>query len=140
MSQRVRSDLTVSSPIVKHRVYGKYLEIRTRDGQVFFIHQPSLIGYWVKSYVGAGIALIILGWTLLLTATYFTSKAGELADLMPILQALSLLLLFIGIILLFIKEHHTVIETSAGSRIFFRKGLSSEEINEIVKQLVEGNS
>jgi len=140
VSQRVRSDLTVYSPIVKHRVYGKYLEIRTKDGQVFFIHQPSLIGYWVKSYVGAGIALIILGWVLLLTTTYFTSEAGKLADLMPILQALSLLLIFIGIILLFIKERHTVIETSAGSRIFFRKGLSSEEINEIVKQLVEGNS
>jgi len=139
MSHYFRGDLTVDSPIVKYRVYGQYLGIRTRDGQVFFIYRPSFIGYWVKSYVGTGIVLIFLG-SFLLATTYAIEKLGELIGLRILLWFLSLFLLVVGAILIFIKERYMVIESSAGLRILFRKGLTDEEISEIVKQLVEGKT
>lgn len=138
------SEQVVESSIVRYRVLGEYLGIRTGDNNLYLFYKPSYIGMFVKSHSGAGAALVIIG-VLFLVFGYGLYQFETVPIGLNFLRLVgSILLVFgifffiIGIVLFFWKERFLLIETHGGTRIWFKNpGITDRDIGAIFSQFAE---
>ena len=138
-----RNEEVVASRIVRYRVLGEYLCVRTSDNRLYLFYKPSCIGLHTRSYAGAGLVLIIFGVFSMIFGhglagareSFFGLSSSVIGNLM---LASGILLLMAGIALVFWKERFLLIESHAGTKILFKNpGITDRDVGAIFSRFAE---
>ncbi len=135
-------DIKFEKRIIPYRVVSEYLGIRTSDNNLFLFYKPSSIWYSERApYAGLGAFLIAIGLLMMifgygLYRTEFIPQNISIIGLSMLI--FGIFMLIVGAVLALMKECGLLIETHAGTRIWFKNpGITDRDVGAILTQFAE---